>query len=167
MEKNHTPSNTSLIIAKVSPLYDYWQSPQNDQDEKRRLEKANTTSPASILFREEPYKWEMLYQSIIREINRGDKDSIKGLRMLISMISLEEQERVLQDLSDKILFSDEIICELKDKSTNISTTKKNRVRFIKILFAIFTNPYRIEIKRKKKHIYERTGSFFNSFKKWL
>ena len=167
MEKNHTSSNASLIIAKVSPLYDYWQSPQNDQDEKRRLGKANASAPASILFMEEPYKWEMLYQSIIREINRGDKDSIKGLRMLISMINVEEQERVLQDLSDKMLFSDEIICELKDKSTNTSTTKKNRVRFIKILFAIFTNPYRIEIKRKKKHVYERTGSVFNSFKKWL
>ena len=39
---------------------------QNDLDNQERLKKANLDSFDSSLFIEEPYKWEILYQSIVR-----------------------------------------------------------------------------------------------------
>ena len=71
-------------IEKISPLYSYWQSPQNHNDENERLLMANPESGASYLFTKEPYKWENLYQSIVREIINGDMGSVKGLKLLLS-----------------------------------------------------------------------------------
>ena len=155
------------LIEQSSPLYEYWNSQQTDEDEKQRIEKSIAHSSASSLFREEPYKWEVLYQSIIREIFKGDKDSIKGLKVLISMLRSEVQDQVSRNLSRKELFSEVLIKELSGKNYDKSPTQKNRARFLRILLAIFTNPYGIEIKRKKKHIYEQTGSALNALRKWL
>ena len=155
------------LIEQSSPLYEYWNSQQTDEDEKQRIEKSIAHSSASSLFRKEPYKWEVLYQSIIREISKGDKDSIKGLKVLISMLRREVQDQVSRNLSRKELFSAVLIKELSEKNCDKSPTQKNRARFLRILLAIFTNPYGIEIKRKKKHIYEQTGSALNALRKWL
>ena len=59
-------------LKNLSPLYSYWHSDQNDLDERNRLLIANKDSPALYLFEKEPYKWEILFQSIIREIIKGD-----------------------------------------------------------------------------------------------
>ena len=155
------------IIAKTSPLHEYWHSQQNKSDETKRLNLSMNDSPASILFRQEPYKWETLFQSIILEIHRGDQDSIKGLKMLIGMLSKEEQEIMFRKFSDNELFSEEVLQKLKESSYEKSQTKKNRIRFLRILFAIFTNPYQLELKNDKNHIYERTGSGLNALRKWL
>ena len=85
MNTSNNLTEMSKAIKKASPLYEYWQSKQNDQDELARLNKASPDHPASALFKNEPYKWEVLFQSIIREIRNGDKDSFKGLKILLIM----------------------------------------------------------------------------------
>ena len=62
-----------MNIAQSSPLYEYWNSEQEENDENNRLLKLNPKEPASNLFRNEPYKWENLYQSVLRNVIRGDK----------------------------------------------------------------------------------------------
>jgi len=165
MKSANKSEDFAKIIEKTSPLYGYWCSEQKDKDEQKRLKMCSKDFPASGLFKKEPYKWEILYQSIIREIRKGDQDSVRGLRLLIRMLRKEEQNKVLQDFSNKNLFSEEIISKLTQEEESNSPTKKKLTRFIRILFAIFTNPYSIEIKRKKSHIYEKTGSTCNSARK--
>ena len=93
-----------MNIAKSSPLYEYWNSDQGEEAERNRLLKLNSNEQASNLFRYEPYKWENLYQSVVRNVIRGDESSIKGLMVLLSTIKKEEQDKsliALEDLLDK------------------------------------------------------------------
>ena len=71
-----------MNIAQTSPLYEYWNSEQDENDEKKRLLKLNPKEPASNLFSSEPYKWENLYQSVLRNVIDGDESSLKGLMVL-------------------------------------------------------------------------------------
>ena len=64
-----------MNIAKSSPLYEYWNSEQDDKDEEKRLLKLNSNEPASNLFLYEPYKWENLYQSVVKNVINGDESS--------------------------------------------------------------------------------------------
>ncbi|AAQ00492.1 MULTISPECIES: hypothetical protein [Prochlorococcus] len=152
----------SSFIKKISPLHDYWRSSQNDEDEKERLLKANPKSKASDLFIKEPYKWENLFQSISREIINGDSDSVRGMKILLSTISFSERKKILQSFKDENCFDKSILDELDSLELTAVSKKKDLLRFLRILFAIFTNPYGIVIKREKKHIYEKTGSFINN-----
>ncbi|WP_320667064.1 hypothetical protein [Prochlorococcus sp. MIT 1307] len=152
-------------IEFASPLYAYWKSSQNTAQENERLKKSSATFPAAGLFKKEPYKWEMLYQSIAREVVKGDLSAIKGLKLLIKMLNTEEQYKIIQTFSNKELFSEDIISELQNSEQSQEATKKNIIRFIRILLAIFTNPYCIEIKREKSHIYEHTGSAIQKLRK--
>ena len=68
-------------IAKASPLYEYWKSNQTEEDEKKRLLIANLDSKAVYLFKNEPYKWESLFQGIVRELIDGDFESIRGMQI--------------------------------------------------------------------------------------
>ena len=155
---------TQRAIAKSSPLYEYWQTDQNDNDEMKRLLIANNESKAVFLFNQEPYKWENLYQSIVRQIHRGDLDSIKGLRVLLSTIKKDEAVQVLDALRNSNIFTDNII-QLINNSDDQSYGKRNDlIRFLKILLIIFTNPYGINVKRKKIHIYEKIGWLINELK---
>jgi len=152
-------SNSKL--KNLSPLYSYWQSDQNDLDERNRLLIANKDSPALYLFEKEPYKWEILFQSIIREIINGDLSSLRGLQVLLSSLSLEVRKKVLKDLLVNEIINKDCFAQLKKPIEMKSQTKSNLLRFIRILLAIFTNPYGIELRRKKIHIYEKTGFLFN------
>ena len=76
MESSNKPQNISIAIRESSPLSEYWESSQNKIDEEKRLNKASDSFPAAALFKQEPYKWEMLYQSIVREIKKGDLSSL-------------------------------------------------------------------------------------------
>jgi len=171
--KNHFPENQippkgkelATIIKKASPLYDYWDSQQDEDDEKARLSKASQSSSASYLFKEEPYKWENLYQSITREIARGDRDSIRGLRIILDTINSPEKEKMLKAFSDNKIIDGEMLSLIKQEDTSKISTTKNILRFARILFAIFTNPYGIEMKRSKVHIYERTGATIYALRK--
>ena len=80
-----------MNIAQSSPLYDYWHSEQDENDENLRLSKLNQNEPAANLFQNEPYKWEILYQSTIRNIIKGDESSIKSLMVLLSTINIKEK----------------------------------------------------------------------------
>ena len=150
-------------LKKLSPLYSYWHSEQNDLDESNRLLIANKDSPALYLFEKEPYKWEILFQSIIREIINGDLSSLIGLKVLISSLSLEVREKVLKELLANEIINKDCFAQL-NKPIDLKSEKKNLLRFLRILLAIFTNPYGIELKRKKIHIYEKSGFLFNYLK---
>ena len=152
-----------MNIAQSSPLYEYWNSEQDVNDEKKRLLKLNSNDPASILFRNEPYKWENLYQSVVENVIRGDESSIKGLMVLLSTINKNEKEKSLTSLEE--LLDKRVIYKLRyEKYQNIKSSK-NFYNTLRILLNIFINSYGIEIKKDKNHIYEKTGMFFFQFRK--
>ena len=155
------------VIAKISPLYDFWISEQTDEDEQKRVLKANLDSKAVYLFKEEPYKWENLFQSISREIIKGDIDSIRGMKILLSTISDDEKEKTIDAFHREGIFQQSIIEELREESFQKPSKNQNLLRFIRILIVIFTNPYGIILRREKKHLYERTGTFFSYIRKGL
>ena len=148
-------------LENISPLYSYWKSDQDDIDERNRLLIANKNSKALSLFENEPYKWEVLFQSIIREIINGDQSSIKGMKIILNTLSFKVRKKVLNDLLEKNFINEDCYLELKNPVDINSENKKNFLRFIRIFFAIFINPYGIVIRRKKTHIYEKTGFLFN------
>jgi len=154
-----------MDIAKTSPLYEYWNSDQDENDEKQRLLKLNKKEPASNLFKNEPYKWENLYQSIVRNVIRGDESSIKGLLLLLSTINKKEKEKSLLALDN--LLDKQLINRLRNEKYQDLTSTRNLFVVIEILFNIFVNPYGLEIKKDKNHIYESTGMFFYKFRKAL
>ena len=104
---------------------------------------------------------EILFQSIIREIIKGDLSSLRGLQVLINSLSLEVRKKVLNDLLVNKIINQHCFIQLNKPIDPKSKTKKNLLRFLKILLAIFTNPYGVELRRKKIHIYEKTGFIFN------
>ncbi len=155
----------SLAIKKTSPLYDYWINKQDDLDEDIRLRKANKKNPQVRLFANEPYKWESLYQSIIRRIINGDRSSIKGLNILLDMINSQEKELLLKKLFSEGLLERNVIYDIKiNRFAHLKKTQ-NFLTFISILVTIFVNPYDINIKRKPNHIYEKTAIIFFNIRK--
>ncbi len=152
-----------MNIAHSSPLYQYWNSEQDDNEEKKRLLKINPNEPASKLFRDEPYKWENLYQSILRNIISGDESSIKGLMVLLSTISKKEKDIVLNSLES--LLDKHLVYKLRNVKYQDIKSSKNFYTALRILLTIFLNPYELELKNEPKHFYEKTGMFFYKFRK--
>ena len=155
------------LIAKSSPLFEYWSSNQNDKDEEARLLIANNKSKAVYLFNEEPYKWEILYQISIREIVKGDVSYIKSLRILLDTLNYEEVIKVTNYFKDKNILSSDIIEIINSNNIEYDLRRKTSIAFLKTLFVIFFNPYGIEMKRKRKHLYEITGVICFSCQKLL
>jgi len=152
-----------MNIAKSSPLYEYWNSDQDDNDEKNRLLKINSNEPASDLFRNEPYKWENLYQSVLKNIISGDNSSLKGLMVLLSTISKKEKGIVLNSLD--ALLDKHVIYKLRNEKYQDIKSSKNFSSALRILLTIFINPYDLELKKEPKYLYEKTGIFFYKFRK--
>ena len=152
-----------MKISQLSPLYEYWNSDQDNNDENMRLLKINPNEPASNLFRNEPYKWENLYQSVVRNVIRGDESSVKGLMVLLSSINKYEKEKSLRILGD--LLDKHIINKLRDGNYQDLKSNKNFLSILIILVNIFINPYDLELKKEKNHIYEKTGMFFYQLRK--
>ncbi len=152
-----------MNIAQSSPLYEYWNSDQDENDENKRLLKLNSNEPASNLFRNEPYKWENLYQSVLKNVISGDDSSIKGLMVLLSTISKKEKDIVLNSLED--LLDKHVIYKLKNEKYQDLKSSKNFYTALRILLTIFINPYDLELKKKPKYLYEKTGMFFYKFRK--
>ena len=115
-----------MDISRLSPLYEYWNSQQFDSDEKVRLSKINQDEIASNLYRYEPYKWEILYQTVLRNVIRGDVSSIKGLLVLLSTINQSEKDMMnLFDKSDNIIYQSKFC---RDCFFNIfGKSKNNRI----------------------------------------
>ncbi len=152
-----------MNIAKSSPLYEYWNSEQDDKDEEKRLLKLNSNEPASNLFLYEPYKWENLYQSVVKNVISGDESSIKALMVLLSTINKNEKDKTLialEKLLDKF-----VINKLRNEKYKDIKSNNNFFNALIILFNIFTNPYGLEIKKDKNHFYEKTGMFFYKLRK--
>ena len=152
-----------MNIAQSSPLYEYWNSDQDENDDKKRLLMLNPKDPASNLFRNEPYKWENLYQSVLKNVISGDHSSIKGLMVLLSTISKREKDIVLKSLES--LLDKHVIYKLRYEKYQDIKSSKNFYTAIRILFAIFINPYDLELKKEPNHLYEKTGMFFYKFRK--
>tara|TARA_B100000700_G_C14783639_1_gene732511 strand:- start:166 stop:642 length:477 start_codon:yes stop_codon:yes gene_type:complete len=152
-----------MTIAKSSPLYEYWNSSQGEEEEKKRLLMLNPNEPASNLFKNEPYKWENLYQSVLRKVICGDKSSIKALLVLLATINKKEKNKtlvVLEDLLDKSM-----IDKLRNENYEDLNSSKNLLTALRVLMNIFINPYGLEIKKDTNHIYEKTGMFFYQLRK--
>ncbi len=152
-----------MKIAKSSPLYEYWTSSQGEKEEQKRLLKLNSIEPASNLFRNEPYKWENLYQSVLRKVINGDHSSIKALMVLLSTITKTEKEKTLLALED--LLDKSVIYRLRNEKYQDIKSSKNPITALTILLSIFVNPYGLEIKKETKHIYEKTGMLLYQFRK--
>ena len=152
-----------MNIAQTSPLYEYWNSEQDENDEKKRLLKLNSKEPASNLFRNEPYKWENLYQSVLNNVISGDDSSIKGLMVLLSTISKREKDIALNSL--EALLDKRIINKLRNEKYQDIKSSKNFYTAFRILWTIFINPYGLELKKEPKHLYEKTGMFFYKLRK--
>jgi len=151
-----------MNIAQSSPLFDYWNSEQGDNDDIKRLLKVNLKEPASNLFMNEPYKWENLYQSALKNVISGDNSSIKGLMVLLSSLSKREKDKVLNSL-DSLLDKD-VIYKLRNEKYQDIKSSRNIFKALRILLTIFINPYNLELKKNSQHIYERTGMFFYKFR---
>ena len=154
-----------MNIAQSSPLYEYWNSDQVENDENKRLSKLNSKEPASNLFRNEPYKWENLYQSVLNNVINGDDSSIKALMVLLSTISKREKDIALNSL--EALLDKNVIYKLRNEKYQDIKSSSNFYTAFRILLAIFINPYDLELKKEPKHLYEKTGVFFYKFRKMI
>ena len=152
-----------MNIAQSSPLYEYWNSEQDENDERKRLLMLNPKEPASNLFRNEPYKWENLYQSVLRNVISGDESSIKGLMVLLSTINKKDKDIVLNSLEP--LLDKHLLYKLRNERYQDIKSTRNYCTALRILFTIFINPYELELKKEPKHLYEKTGMFFYKFRK--
>ena len=152
-----------MNIPQSSPLYEYWNSDQDENADKKRLLKLNPKEPASNLFRNEPYKWENLYQSVLENVIGGDDSSIKGLMVLLSTISKSEKDIVLNSL--EALLDKDVIYKLRNEKYQDIKSSKNFYTAFRILLTIFINPYDLELKKEPKHLYEKTGMFFYKIRK--
>tara|TARA_Y100001968_G_C19321884_1_gene699729 strand:+ start:260 stop:775 length:516 start_codon:yes stop_codon:yes gene_type:complete len=147
------------LIKKSSPLYDFWNSKQTSQEEAARLALANESSQAVILFIQEPYKWENLYQSIIRELIKGDIEAIKGAQLILNTVNEVTKEQILNYLEENEIIPSSLCEQIRANNINRKKTKFKVIRFLRILGAIFFNPYSLELRGKKKHSYEITGYY--------
>ena len=152
-----------MNIAQSSPLYEYWNSAQDENDENKRLLKLNSKEPASNLFRNEPYKWENLYRSVLKNVISGDDSSIKGLMVLLSTISKKEKDIVINSL--EALLDKHVIYKLRNEKYQDIKSSKNFYTALRILLTIFINPYELELKKEQNHLYEKTGMFLYKFRK--
>ena len=152
-----------MNIAKSSPLYEYWKSDQGEEAEKKRLLKINANEPASNLFRNEPYKWENLYQSVLKNVISGDESSLKGLMVLLSTISKKEKDIVLNSLEP--LLDKHVIYKLRNEKYKDIKSSNNFYTALRILLTIFFNPYDLVLKKHPKYLYEKTGMFFYKIRK--
>ena len=152
-----------MNIAQSSPLYEFWNSEQEENDDIKRLLKLNPNEPASNLFRNEPYKWENLYQSVLRNVISGDESSLKGLMVLLSTISKKEKVIVLNSL--ETFLNKHTIYKLRNENYHDLKSSKNFYTTLRILLTIFINPYELELKNEQKYCYEKIGMFCFRFRR--
>ena len=157
----------TISIKEISPLFDFWNSDQNQEDNKKRLLKANQNSSAASLFINEPYKWEILFQSILSKIIRGDQDLLRALSVMLSTLSPKEKNKVLNKIQSYNIFTKDMNDRLISIDSHKKPLKSNPYRFLSILYAIFTNPYNIDLKLKKRHVYEKSGEIFLILRRFL
>ncbi len=147
-----------MNIAQSSPLYEYWNSEQDENDEKKRLLKLNPKEQASNLFSSEPYKWENLYQSVLRNVVGGDESSLKGLMVLLSTISKKEKVIVLNSL--ETFLNKHTIYKLRNEDYHDLKSSKNFYTTLRIFLTIFINPYELELKKNQDIFMRELECFF-------
>ncbi len=171
------------IIKESSPLFEFWCSSQCRKEDtirklKLELELLDNQSLAVDLYKEEPYKWEVLYISTINLIiqlegifggidqkNKFWQSALKSILILMSVIKEEEIDRSLEILTNSELISPKTSSSIKEtfqskylKLFYLSLSIETRpVRFLFVLWALFSNRYRIAIKYKPRIIYEVTA----------
>ncbi len=148
----------------ASPLSDFWNSDQEAVDDKKRLKKLAKSGISVDLFKYEPYKWEILFQSILLELGKGKSNAIRGLLILLDALDNNERQRVIEKIKGKRILPLCTINKLVDGDYSKVEQQNNFYRYIRILIDIFTNPYGIDIKQRRKRIYEHTGYLFNKIR---
>ncbi len=170
------PSSKKEIISRIkqaSPLYEYWNSEQSNTDEKKRLLKISkeaTYKDGLFLFEKEPYKWEILFQSIVFNLWKNKSSSTRALKKLLFTIDPHSRSKTLGSLEDNGVLESKTIEELKATTLEElkilleQNSRNNITSFLIILIAIFTNPFNLNLKKEKIRIYEKTGSLIYSIK---
>tara|TARA_Y100001968_G_scaffold258190_1_gene245105 strand:+ start:1427 stop:1933 length:507 start_codon:yes stop_codon:yes gene_type:complete len=149
----------SFTVDSTSPLYEYWKSKQTDIDNQQRILLSNNQSPAASLFINEPYKWEILFQSTMNDLLKGDLGGIPALKILLDTLQEKVRIEFFNKLREKKYFDEKIILILENKKLEKPEKSRSKIKKIIILCFIFFNPYGIDLKGNKKHIYEYTGAF--------
>ena len=98
---------------------------------------------------------------LMTKLNMGRKFLSDGCKLKITLI-FRGRELSRIDLGKDVM--DRVIEELSEIDTLGRPAKSNLVRFLSILFIIFTNPYGILVKRRKNHSYEFTGFIIHSLR---
>ncbi len=163
---------------KLSPIFEYWNSDQSEKDEKERLQMVDYKQDFQNtinLFIEEPYKWEILYQSVLNEaididLKRNQYTNERLLRTIMKLLIVFKpsiRKKQFQILSQSNLLPFEFLVNLRSfSSTDIEILESrkrvtfNPIKLMSVLISIFTNPYCIEIKRAKIRPYEKSGYVF-------
>ena len=148
------------LIEKASPLYDFWNSEQGEEEDSIRLVKVNELSPFSSLYVEEPYKWEILYQLTSNNLLEGNLQYVKAFKILLSTLDKETQNSLVSRFQKNNIINEQIIDLLAGEDNYKIESKIHPCRVLKTLFAIFTNSYKVNLKMKRSHIYEYTGFIF-------
>ena len=117
----------------------------------------NPNSKAASLYKDEPYKWENLYQCTLREILNGDHQSIKALKILLGSLKSSSEEEIIRLYEQNKIFDSTVISDLKNDETLEIVSARKFFKVLRILPVIFANPYNLELKGKKNHLYEKTG----------
>ena len=165
VKKDSRAREIYTAISVVSPLFEFWASSQDREDNQKRLLKMNRDiQEANELFGKEPYKWEILYQYLCRQIYKGNLNALKGFLIIINMLSDKSRVQLINDLKVNSIINEEIgdLIETKDflnrHESKIDEPYLMKIsRLIFVLIAIFSNPYNIPIRSKKRAIYEHTG----------
>tara|TARA_Y100001968_G_scaffold287726_1_gene289396 strand:+ start:1246 stop:1734 length:489 start_codon:yes stop_codon:yes gene_type:complete len=144
-------------IKSISPLYEFWESQQSDADELKRLELSNQKSEAVVLFVKEPYKWEILYQCTMFDILKGDSDATSALIILLGTIKESARSEFINKARASKLLDEEVIYCLDKPPVRKQSKVHKFYKKIGILASIFFNPYGVNLKGKKQHVYEVTG----------
>ncbi len=174
----------SGLISFTSPLYEYWQSDQASKANKARLDKLNSDNTLSLgkqLFIQEPYKWEILYQCLIRDIIKYERlrdeqklfDAVIKFLKLVNMLNYQEQTKLFSSLLKNNIINSitfDMINKIKRDNLSLfldssSAKKLNIINFLLVLSSIFLNPFRIEIKQEPSFIYEKTGKLTEDIRK--
>jgi len=85
------------------------------------------------------------------------------LMVLLSTINKKEKDKSLMALED--LLDEQMIYILRNENHQDLKSSKNFFSALIILLNIFINPYGLELKKDKSHIYEKTGMFFYQLRK--
>ncbi len=101
MKENKISKQMVQLIQESSPLFEYWKSAQSSENEKERLSKINSEKiykSGLFLFEQEPYKWETLYQCILRDMILKRIQSTRALKKMLFTLNSSSRSQVINSI---------------------------------------------------------------------